>query len=165
LSVIPFAQAKGANLIVADISASRLEFCRTNMRVAHTLVSDESLIDKLKEIVGGELPTVVIDATGNPQSMMRCFELIAPAGKIIFVGLFQGDVTFNDPNFHRREMTLMATRNAVGDDFRRIIQMIETGIVDTTPWITHRTGARGICESVKQWIEPSAGVLKAIVEF
>jgi threonine dehydrogenase-like Zn-dependent dehydrogenase len=107
----------------------------------------------------------VIDATGNPQSMMRCFDLVAPAGKIVFVGLFQGDVTFNDPNFHRREITLMATRNAVGDDFRRIIQMIETGVVDTTPWITHRTAASGICESVKQWIDPSSGVLKAVVEF
>src|SRR5207248_7580557 len=165
LSVIPFAQAAGASVIVADISPSRLDFCRSNMKVAHTLISDDALVDKLKDLIGGELPTIVIDATGNPQSMMRCFELIAPAGEIIFVGLFQGDVTFNDPNFHKREITLMATRDAVGDDFRRIIQMIETGVVDTTPWITHRTPARGICESVNQWIDPSSGVLKAIVEF
>jgi 2-desacetyl-2-hydroxyethyl bacteriochlorophyllide A dehydrogenase len=165
LSVIPFAQAAGANVVVADISQPRLEFCRKNMKVERTLASDETLIEKLKELIGGELPTIVIDATGNPQSMMRCFDLVAPAGKIVFVGLFQGDVTFNDPNFHRREITLMATRNAVGDDFRRIIQMIETGVVDTTPWITHRTAASGICESVKQWIDPSSGVLKAVVEF
>src|SRR5207302_133399 len=97
LSVIPFAQAAGANVIVADISQSRLEFCRTNMKVANTLVSDDKLLDKLKELIGGELPTIVIDATGNPQSMSRCFDLIAPAGKIVFVGLFQGDVAFNDP--------------------------------------------------------------------
>ena len=165
LSVIPFTQAAGANVIVADISAQRLEFCRTQMKVQHTLVSDDKLIDRLKEIIGGELPTVVIDATGNPQSMMRTFDLIAPAGKIVFVGLFQGEVTFNDPNFHRREVTLMATRNAVGDDFRRIITMIETGVIDTTPWITHRTPASAICESVKQWLDPAAGVLKAVVEF
>ncbi len=165
LSVIPFAQAAGANVIVADISPSRLEFCRTNMKVANTLVSNDSLLNSLKELTGGDLPTIVIDATGNPQSMARCFDLIAPGGKIVFVGLFQGDVTFNDPNFHRRETTLMATRNAVGADFRRIIQMIETGVVDTTPWITHRTAAREICESVKQWIDPNSGVLKAMVEF
>src|SRR5438046_163304 len=65
LSVIPFAQAAGANLIVADISQPRLEFCRKNMKVEKTLVSDETLIDKLKELIGGELPTVVIEATGN----------------------------------------------------------------------------------------------------
>jgi 2-desacetyl-2-hydroxyethyl bacteriochlorophyllide A dehydrogenase len=165
LSVIPFAQAAGANVIVADISESRLEFCRRNMNVPRTFLSDDTLIQTLKDTTGGDLPTVVIDATGNNQSMGRCFELIAPTGKIVFVGLFQGDVVFNDPNFHRREITLMATRNALGEDFRRIIQMIETGAVDTTPWITHRTAANGICESVKQWIDPCSGVLKAIVEF
>jgi threonine dehydrogenase-like Zn-dependent dehydrogenase len=123
------------------------------------------LVENLKSICGGELPTVVIDATGSSQSMVRCFELIAPAGKIVFVGLFQGDVTFNDPNFHRREITLMASRNAVAGDLRRIIQMIESGVVDTAPWITHRTPAREICESVRQWVDPNSGVLKAIVEF
>jgi alcohol dehydrogenase len=80
LSVIPFAQAAGANVVVADISQPRLEFCRKNMKVERTLASDETLIEKLKELIGGELPTIVIDATGNPQSMMRCFDLVAPAG-------------------------------------------------------------------------------------
>ena len=165
LSVIPFVQATGADVIVADISPGRLAFCKSHMNVAHTLAADETLIDQLKATAGGELPTIVIDATGNPDSMARCFELVSPAGKIVFVGLFQGDVTFNDPNFHRREMTLLATRNAVGDDFRRIIQMIENGVVDTTPWITHRCPAREIVKSVEKWIDPSAAVLKAIVEF
>jgi 2-desacetyl-2-hydroxyethyl bacteriochlorophyllide A dehydrogenase len=165
LSVIPFAQAAGANLIVADISQPRLQFCREKMKVAHTLTSDESLPQKLTDITGGELPTLVIDATGNSQSMMRCFDLVAAAGRIVFVGLFQGDVTFNDPNFHRREMSLLATRNAVGEDFRRIIGMIEAGVVDTTPWITHRAPAAKIVESVNQWIDPNSGVLKAVVEF
>jgi 2-desacetyl-2-hydroxyethyl bacteriochlorophyllide A dehydrogenase len=165
LSIIPFVQAAGANVIVADISAQRLEFCRTQMKVAHTIVSDETLPQKLTEMIGGDLPTVVMDATGNPASMMRCFDLIAPAGKIIFVGLFQGEVNFNDPNFHRREITLLASRNAVSADFKRIINLIETGVVDTTPWITHRTAARDIVKSVSQWVDPNSGVLKAVVEF
>ena len=66
-------------------------------------------------------PTAVIDATGNPGSMTRCFDLVAHGGQLVFVGLFQGDVTFNDPNFHRREMSLHASRNALPEDFERII--------------------------------------------
>ena len=59
------------------------------------------------------LPTVVFDATGNAASMMKSFNLRgANGGKLVFVGLFQGDVTFNDPEFHRRELTLLASRNA-----------------------------------------------------
>ena len=53
-------------------------------------------------------------------------------------GLFQGDVSFNDPNFHRRELTLLASRNALPGNFREIIALIEAGRIDTTPWITHR---------------------------
>ena len=55
----------------------------------------------------------------------------------MFVGLVQSPVSIDDPLFHRREMTLFATRNSAGD-FPRIIQMIEQGLIDTSPWITHR---------------------------
>ena len=48
------------------------------------------------------------------------------------------DVHFPDPLLHRREMTLLASRNALPDDFRRIIGLIEDGRIDTRPWITHR---------------------------
>ena len=113
LSVIPFAQADRASVIVADIAPDRLEFCRRHMRVQHVLASDEQLPRTIRAVTGGELPTVVIDATGNSSSMARCFELIAHAGRIVFVGLFQGDMSFNDPNFHRREITLLASRNAL----------------------------------------------------
>src|SRR3954464_5752103 len=70
--------------------------------------------------------------------MTATFELVAHGGRIVFVGLFQGDVTFNDPNFHRRELTLCASRNAVPETFRDIIKLLEAGRIDTTPWITHR---------------------------
>jgi 2-desacetyl-2-hydroxyethyl bacteriochlorophyllide A dehydrogenase len=165
LSIIPFAQAAGAKLIVADISPMRLEFAKTRMHVTHTLKVDDQLAEQLRNLCGGESPSVVFDATGNPDSMMRCFDLVAPSGKIVFVGLFQGEVNFNDPNFHRREITLLATRNAVPEDFRRIIAMIESGVVDTRPWITHRAPAKEVVSSIKQWADPNSGVIKAMVEF
>jgi threonine dehydrogenase-like Zn-dependent dehydrogenase len=113
----------------------------------------------------GELPTVVIDATGNPGSMAKCFELVAHGGRIVYVGLFQGDVTFNDPNFHRREITLMASRNALPGDFTRIIKLVEDGVVDTTPWITHRAACADLPESIGAWLAPEANLLKAMLEF
>jgi len=122
------------------------------------------LVAKVKSTLA-DLPTVVIDATDNPQSMTRCFELACHGGKIVFVGLFQGDVSFNDPNFHRRELTLLASRNALPADFSRIIKLIEEGTVDTTPWITHRAAACDLVGAIPAWLSPDAGLLKAIVEF
>ncbi|WP_438480783.1 zinc-binding alcohol dehydrogenase family protein [Oleiharenicola lentus] len=138
LSVIQFVQVRGAKLAVMDMSDTRLQFCRKQLGVAHTLAPGAEAAAQLKAIGGGDLPTVVIDATGNPKSMAGTFDLPAHGGKIVFVGLFQGDVTFNDPNFHRRELTLLASRNALPGTFREIISLIEAGRVDTTPWITHR---------------------------
>jgi threonine dehydrogenase-like Zn-dependent dehydrogenase len=96
------------------------------------------MVEQLRSIGRGELPTVVMDATGNVASMAGTFDLPAQGGRIVFVGLFQGDVGFNDPNFHRRELTLLASRNALPDDFREIITLVESGGINLTSWITHR---------------------------
>jgi 2-desacetyl-2-hydroxyethyl bacteriochlorophyllide A dehydrogenase len=165
LSVIPFVQATGAEPIVADVSDTRLAFCTKQMGVRHTIDARGDVASQLKELLGGELPTVVIDATGNPPSMMKSFDLIAHGGRIVFVGLFQGDVTFNDPNFHRRELTLMGSRNALPDDFERIIKLVEDGAVDTTPWITHRGTVDSMVQLMPQWEAPGSGLLKAMVQF
>jgi 2-desacetyl-2-hydroxyethyl bacteriochlorophyllide A dehydrogenase len=138
LSVIQFVIARGAAVAVMDVAESRLEFCRRQMGVKHTLQPGPGTPDSLRAIGGGDLPTVVIDATGNSKSMAGAFELPAHGGRIVFVGLFQGDLSFNDPSFHRRELTLLASRNALPGTFRDIIALIEAGRVDTAPWISNR---------------------------
>ena len=138
LSVIQFVIARGAAVAVMDVAESRLEFCRRQMGVKHTLQPGPGTPDSLRATGGGDLPTVVIDATGNSKSMAGAFELPAHGGRIVFVGLFQGDLSFSDPSFHRRELTLLASRNALPGTFRDIIALIEAGRVDTSPWISNR---------------------------
>jgi len=161
LSIIPFAQAAGARVMVMDVSASRLAFCRSAMKVEQTI--DASASNPLAGLA--ELPTAVFDATGHPQSMMRTFDYVAHGGRIVFVGLFQGDVTFNDPNFHRREITLLGSRNALPADFDRIIRLVEAAVIDTSPWITHRSPADRLIETLPSWLAPDAGLIKAMIEF
>lgn len=164
LSVLPFVAESGGQAIVADISRQRLAFARQHMNVAHTLEAGDDLPRRLTNLLG-DLPTAVIDATGNPASMMRCFDLVAPSGRIVFVGLFQGDVTFNDPNFHRRETTLLATRNALATDFQTIIRLIQQGRIDTTPWITHQADAADFPKVLPDWLAPDSSLLKAVLRF
>lgn len=163
LSVVQFALVTGATIAVMDVSASRLEFCRTQLGVGHTLTPEGDVPAALRAIGGGDLPTIVFDATGNAKSMAATFDLIAPGGRIVFVGLFQGDVTFNDPNFHRREITLCASRNAVAQTFRDIIALIEQGRIDTRPWITHRLTLRETPEVFPRSIAGNPALLKAMI--
>lgn len=164
LSVIQFALVSGATLAVMDVSETRLGFCRQQLGVQHTLRPGAGAVDELKRIGGGDLPTCVIDATGNPQSMMGCFDLPAHGGRIVFVGLFQGDVTFNDPNFHRRELTVMGSRNALPGTFREVIRLVEAGRVDTRPWITHRFTLAETPAVFPSQIAGNPAVLKAMIE-
>jgi len=165
LAVMQFAAERGARVIALDVNAARLEFCRRHLGVPHAIDgAKDAALDTLRRLTLGDLPTSVFDATGSPGSMMEAFNFPAPGGQIVFVGLFQGDVTFNDPNFHRRELTLMGSRNAQSADFARIIGLIEAGRIDTTPWITHRAPLAGAASRFPEWARPETGVIKAMVE-
>lgn len=165
LAAILFAVEREAIVTVLDVNDARLDFCRRHFRVSHTIhAGSENPTERLAEITAGDFPTAVIDATGNPNSMMRAFDFPAHGGRIVFVGLFQGEVTFNDPNFHKRELTLLASRNAHPEDFSRIIRLLETGRIDTAPWITHRCKFAELPENFPAFTRPESGVIKAMVE-
>jgi 2-desacetyl-2-hydroxyethyl bacteriochlorophyllide A dehydrogenase len=164
LSVIQFARVTGARLAVMDMSEARLAFCSSLFGALPTLRPGPSAEEELRRIGGGDLPTCVIDATGSPQSMKGSFLLPANGGRIVFVGLFQGDVAFNDPNFHRRELALSASRNALPGTFREVIRLIEEGRVDTRPWITHRFRLDETPEVFPRDIAGNPAVLKAMIE-
>lgn len=165
LAAMQFAVEKGAQVIVLDINDARIAFCQQQLGVPHAINgAKEDVLAALQRITNGDLPTAVFDATGNPKSMMGAFEFPAHGGRLVFIGLFQGDVTFNDPNFHRRELTLMGSRNAQPEDFTRIIRLIEDGRIDTTPWITHRAAFDAVVQEFPAWTDPVTGVIKAMIE-
>lgn len=165
LAVMQFAMAAGANVIALDVNSDRLAFCREKLQLYKTVFAGEAAADQVRAFTGGDLPTIVFDATGNAESMMGSFQFAASGGRVVYVGLVLADITFHDPDFHRKEITLLATRNSTGKDFTRIIGLLESGKVDTAPWITHRAEAEELPAVFPGWLEPASGVLKAVVSF
>jgi threonine dehydrogenase-like Zn-dependent dehydrogenase len=119
----------------------------------------------VRKLSNGDMASVVIDATGNLQSMNKSLGFLSNAGRLVYVGLAQGEFTLNDPEFHRRETTLMGSRNALPDDFAAIIRLVEEGKIDTGPWITHRAVASEMVGQFADWVKPGSGLLKGMVEF
>lgn len=165
LSVITFLKGRGKRLVVADLSESRLAFCREVMGVDGTVLMKAGYdpVADLREALGGGLPDLVFDATGSRVSMLSTFDLAAHGGRIVFVGLFQGEVVFNDPNFHRRELTVMSSRNATSPEFAQVIAAMESGAVDTSPWITHRLSFDEVPDSFGRVIADPT-LRKAVIE-
>ncbi|MCJ8164328.1 zinc-binding alcohol dehydrogenase family protein [Pontibacter sp. E15-1] len=165
LATIQFAKVKGGKVVVMDMNESRLQFCQETMGVDGTINPTGGDVEqKLREAFDGHLPTVVFDATGNAQSMHNAFQYPDHGGKLVFIGLFQGDVSFNDPLFHKKELTLLASRNALSADFEEIIKLIEAGEIDTMPWITHRAPFAEVVNSFPDWLKPEHKVIKAMIE-
>jgi threonine dehydrogenase-like Zn-dependent dehydrogenase len=81
------------------------------------------------------------------------------------VGLFQGDVTFHDPEFHKRELSLLASRNATRQDFDHVIESLEQGKINLTPWITHEATPTQMIDEFPKWLEPQNNVIKAMLAF
>jgi 2-desacetyl-2-hydroxyethyl bacteriochlorophyllide A dehydrogenase len=165
LAVTQFALLAGAKVMVMDISERRLAFCQHLWPQVVCIDGRGDSLGALEHVVADDLPTAVFDATGNPQSMMSAFTYVAYGGRLIFVGLFQGDVTFHDPDFHRRELTLLSSRNSTSADFRRIIGYLEAGQIDLAPWITNQASADTMIAVFPQWFERDSGVIKALVAF
>ena len=165
LSVIQFAQVEGVNITLLEPNPQRAQFCQKHFNVTHTITSLDNIETDLRDALGGDLPTAVFDATGNVHSMHNAFSLVANGGRLTLVGIVLDDITFKDPEFHRREMTLLSSRNSLPENFKRIIQLMETGEVDTQPWITHRTSFGELIEKFPSWLSPKEGVVKAMLEF
>jgi 2-desacetyl-2-hydroxyethyl bacteriochlorophyllide A dehydrogenase len=149
LAVVQFARAAGGRVRVIDLSLQRREFAGR--------FGVEALAGP-----DGRPAEVVFDATGSAAAMEASVELVAHGGRLVFVGLVKARVSFDDPLFHRRELTLLASRNSCGD-FPRIIRMIEDGQIDTTPWVTHRLGLAEVPRAFAG-LRDQPGLVKAMIE-
>ncbi len=154
-----------AQVIVSDMSQWRIEFANQFLVIEHCLNAKEDIEEQLRAITAGDLPTAVFDATGNSISMHNSFQYVAHGGRLTFVGLFSGDITFHDPDFHRRELTLLASRNANRQDFVNVLGMLGAGHADLSSWITHRATPEGMVEEFASWLNPSSNVIKAMMTF
>ncbi|MGL6072737.1 MAG: zinc-binding alcohol dehydrogenase family protein [Fimbriiglobus sp.] len=164
LATLEFVKLTGAKTAILDTNAERLKFCREVMGAQHTLSPSAKVTDDLRSVFDGDLPDVVIDATGHNGSMSAAFGYIAPTGRLVFVGITTQEVTFTHPTFHRPEGTLLCSRNALPDDFRRILKLIGEGTIVTDHWITHRTPMASMIDVFPSYTKPETGVIKAMIE-
>jgi 2-desacetyl-2-hydroxyethyl bacteriochlorophyllide A dehydrogenase len=165
LGVMEFARIAGGNVIALDINADRLTFCREKLKVPYTINAlDSDVMEQLRTITNGDMPTVVIDATGSLKAINNSFQYMAHGARYVLVGLQKGDISVSHPEFHKREATLMSSRNATRQDFEHVITSMKKGLVDPKTYITHRVAFEQVRDTFASWLDPANGVIKAMVE-
>jgi len=163
LGVMKFAKLAGAKVIALDMNEKRLEFCKKWADADFIVNASDNPVEEIKQITGGQFPTVVFDVTGSANSMNNAYKYVAHSGRLVYVGLVQADVSFPDPEFHKREMTLLSSRNATREDFEYVSQMIQAGHIDTDAYITSRTPFEEIIEKFETFMSPESNTIKAMI--
>ncbi|HKK76186.1 MAG TPA: zinc-binding alcohol dehydrogenase family protein [Saprospiraceae bacterium] len=166
LGTMAFARLSGGNVIALDLNEQRLQFCRNKLNIQHTLnAMDTKVLEKIRTITKGDMPTVVIDATGSQKAINHSFQYMAHGARYVLIGLQKGDITFSHPEFHKREGSLMSSRNATRQDFERVISVLKNNTINPGTFITHRTTFNRVGQEFSNWLNPENGVVKAMIEF
>jgi 2-desacetyl-2-hydroxyethyl bacteriochlorophyllide A dehydrogenase len=163
LGVAIFAKRAGALVTVLDIDPERTAVWSTVAKVEAAVAgSDASRTTGL--IAHAEGFDVVFDATGNQKAMENGFEFVAHGGRYVLVSVVKDSISFSDPDFHRKEMTLLGSRNATSADFKCVIAAIEDGEIPVDRLITHRTTLHDAVQDIPRWATQKNGLIKAVIE-
>ncbi len=165
MGAMEFARIAGGKVIALDINERRLQFCKSNLSISHTVNAlGPDVAEHLREITNGDMPTVVIDATGSLKAINNAFRFMAHGGRFVLIGLQRADISFSHPEFHKREGTLMSSRNATREDFEHVIASLKNGAIRPSTYITHRARFDNVITEFEGWLNPASGVIKAMID-
>lgn len=164
LGAAKMAQIAGADVILMDVNAQRLAHVQHTweIRLAINPLTEDALAT-LQGYTQGQMPEVVIDATGNAKAIENSFQYMSHGGKFVLIGLQLQALSFSHPEFHKREGTLMSSRNATKEDFQHVIDAIKAGQIHHSDFITHRLRFVDVPTEFPQLLDPKKGVIKAMI--
>ncbi|MCB0587772.1 MAG: zinc-binding alcohol dehydrogenase family protein [Phaeodactylibacter sp.] len=165
IAVMKTAQSTGATVLAMDINSFRLNFCRNSMDIPHTIMAGYQAKEQILDITGGNLPTVVFDATGNKNALENGVSFLAHGGRYVLVGLSKGSLTFNHPAIHAKETTLFCSRNATPADFSRAAGLLRSGAFPSGAYITLEAPYEEIVTQMSEWRRPEAGLIKVMTNW
>jgi threonine dehydrogenase-like Zn-dependent dehydrogenase len=165
LGTMEFARIVGGKVIALDINPNRLQFCQDKLQIQYALnAMDPDVSEKLMEITNGDMPTVVIDATGSQKAINNAFQYMAHGARYVLIGLQKASISFSHPEFHKRESTLMSSRNATRQNFEQVIRAMGNKQIDPETYITHRSTFERVAAEFRSWLDPQNAVVKAMIE-
>ena len=164
MGAILFAKSKTDKIILIDINQNRITYCKSILGIEHSFNgNDETLLEQIKELTNGHFADIVIDATGNKKSIQQQLTFLGHGGKWILIGLQREDLHINHPEFHKREATLMSSRNATKHDFEQVMNKIDKKEIDPVLLITNTLDFKEVVNSFSTFIGDQS-LIKGIIK-
>lgn len=159
------AKLRGATVIAVDIDDSKLQTAR-KMGADHSVnPMTQNLHEELEKITGGNGPSVVIEAAGNPVSYRSAIEEVAFAGRVVCIGYAANEIAFPTKLWVQKEMEIMGSRNANPTDFESVIKFLKnTGLKDEL-FISKIVSVDEAPAEMQNWSENPGSIMKILVQF
>ena len=158
-----FARIAGQDVTILDLSAERLRFAES-LGFATLEGAQENVLGAVRDSTAGFGFDLVYDATGSRPSIEAAFAYVAHGGSFVMVSVVKDDIRFSDPEFHKREMMLIGSRNATRVDFEHVIASLLSGAVPVERLITHRTTLADAPRDIALWAKEKSGLIKAVID-
>jgi threonine dehydrogenase-like Zn-dependent dehydrogenase len=158
LSVIEFLKVAGCDIGVVEKMPERLEFAARHHGLKRYYPSHDEARQE-------EASMLVFDCTGDRGSMESSIHLLQQGGKLIFVGLINDQVSLFDPDLHRREATILASRNSTPAEHHRVLELMESGAMDVSAWPTDVVAPGAMDSRFPLWLRREAHVVKAVIDW
>ena len=164
LGAIAGAAFRGARVIGIDVDDGKLEIAR-KAGASHTINSKtRDLHAQLQELTDGHGPDVVIEAIGLPATYRAAVEEVAYAGRVVYIGWTKEQVLYETRPFVHKELDILGSRNAMPENFREVIQMLEAKRFPVDAAVTHTVPFEQTPEILEAWSREPERFSKIIVE-
>ncbi|WP_343465085.1 zinc-binding alcohol dehydrogenase family protein [Pantoea sp.] len=165
LGVAAIAAAAGAQVTVADTSAPRRAHVAKQLGLKAHDPLEADFEQQLRAGFGGKLAAKVIDATGNPASMNGAITWLRHGGTLVFVGLHKGDLVIPDIAFHKRETTLLGSRNATREDFTNVCELMANGTLRADMMLNQRYDFASLAARFEPDVINNRALIKGVIHF
>jgi len=165
IGIMKLAQIIGAKVIAIDVNQGRLDYAKDKIGLDHVVLAGEGAVEKVMDITNNDLATAVFDASGHKGALEFGHNFMSHGGCYVLVGLSKGEIVFEHPSIHAKEITLMCSRNATLEDFEHVISVLEDGKFPIDSFITHNVDFDDMIANFDSWLDPKNGVIKATVNF
>lgn len=155
-----FARLAGAEVHLLDVSPERLELAARGFGFEAThVVGQPVLVDDLADGFDA-----VFDATGNARAIEAGFPFVAHGGTYVLVSVVRDQIAFDDPEFHKREMRLIGSRNALKADFDQVMDALRSGAIDSRALCSEVLSLEEFEERFETLAADRTHLIKAVVQ-
>jgi L-gulonate 5-dehydrogenase len=161
LACLMIAASRGARCAVVDQLAARQQKA-VELGAEAGFGADSGVSDQVASWTDGDGADVVVEAVGRPETYRDALELVAPAGRVVLLGLFPGEVSLPAAIFVRKELDVLGSRLNT-DSFPEVIRLIQAGVLRPAALITHERRLDECRDALAEAAGAPEGMLKMVL--